>query len=117
VVLEVGLGGRLDAVNIVDADVAVVTSIDIDHVEYLGATRELIGLEKAHVYRAGAAAICSDPQPPATLTAHAQAIGADLWLFGRDFNCRAIASNGHTPVATCGVPACRIRRCAAPTSY
>jgi dihydrofolate synthase / folylpolyglutamate synthase len=86
VVLEVGLGGRLDAVNIVDADVAVVTSIDIDHVEYLGATRELIALEKAHVYRAGAAAICSDPQPPATLTAHAQAIGADLWLFGRDFN-------------------------------
>jgi dihydrofolate synthase / folylpolyglutamate synthase len=85
-VLEVGLGGRLDAVNLVDADVSIVTSIDIDHVDYLGSTRDAIALEKAHVYRAGRAAICSDPRPPATLTAHAERIGADLWLFGRDFN-------------------------------
>lgn len=85
-VLEVGLGGRLDAVNMIDADVAIVTSIDIDHVDYLGPTRAGIALEKAHVYRAGRAAICSDPQPPATLTEHAERIGADLWLFGRDFN-------------------------------
>lgn len=86
VILEVGLGGRLDAVNILDADVAIVTSIDIDHAEYLGATRELIGFEKAGIFRAGRTAICSDPQPPASLVAHAEAIGADLWLIGRDFN-------------------------------
>ena len=85
-ILEVGLGGRLDAVNLVDADCAIVTSIDIDHTEFLGDTREAIGLEKAHVFRAGRPAICSDPLPPASLVAHAQAIGADLWLFGRDFN-------------------------------
>jgi dihydrofolate synthase / folylpolyglutamate synthase len=85
-VLEVGLGGRLDAVNLIDADVALVTSIDIDHVDYLGPTRAGIALEKAHIYRAGRAAICSDPQPPPTLIEHAERIGADLWLFGRDFN-------------------------------
>ncbi len=86
VVLEVGLGGRLDAVNIIDADVAIVTSVDLDHMEYLGDTREKIGFEKAGIFRAGRTAICSDPMPPASLVAHAEAIGADLWLFGRDFN-------------------------------
>ncbi|HRO60483.1 MAG TPA: Mur ligase family protein, partial [Burkholderiaceae bacterium] len=85
-ILEVGLGGRLDAVNIVDADCAIVTSIAIDHAEWLGDTREAIGWEKAHIYRAGRPAICADPVPPKTLVDHAQAIGADLWLFGRDFN-------------------------------
>lgn len=86
VILEVGLGGRLDAVNVIDADVAIVTSIDIDHSEYLGDTREKIGAEKAGIFRAGKVAICSDPLPPASLIAHAEAIGADLWLLGRDFN-------------------------------
>ncbi len=86
VVLEVGLGGRLDAMNVIDADVAIVTSIDLDHMEYLGATRELIGAEKAGIFRAGRAAICSDPVPPQSLLDHAAAIGADLWLLGRDFN-------------------------------
>ena len=86
VILEVGLGGRLDAVNIVDADCAIVTSIDVDHAEWLGDTREAIGLEKAHVYRAGRPAICADPKPPASLVEYAERIGADLWLFGRDFN-------------------------------
>ncbi len=86
VILEVGLGGRLDAVNIVDADVAIVTSIDIDHTDYLGDTREAIGFEKAGIFRAGKVAICSDPVPPQTLIDHAAAIGADLWLMGRDFN-------------------------------
>jgi dihydrofolate synthase/folylpolyglutamate synthase len=85
-ILEVGLGGRLDAVNVIDADCAVVTTIDIDHAAYLGDTRERIGLEKAHVFRGGRPAICSDPSPPASLVDHARAIGADLWLFGRDFN-------------------------------
>ncbi len=86
VILEVGLGGRLDAVNIIDADVAIVTSVDLDHMDYLGDTREKIGVEKAGIFRPGKVAICSDPQPPQSLLDHAAAIGADLWLFGRDFN-------------------------------
>ena len=86
VILEVGLGGRLDAVNIIDADCSIVTSIDIDHTEFLGDTRDKIGWEKAHIFRHGRPAICSDPVPPAGLVDHANAIGADLWLFGRDFN-------------------------------
>ena len=60
-----GLGGRLDAVNVVDADVAVLTSVDIDHVDYLGDTREAIGREKAGIFRAGRPAVCADPDPPA----------------------------------------------------
>lgn len=85
-VLEVGLGGRLDAVNIFDPDCSVVTSVDIDHTEFLGDTREQIGWEKAHIFRPGKPAICADPVPPQTLVDYAQSIGADLWLFGRDFN-------------------------------
>jgi dihydrofolate synthase/folylpolyglutamate synthase len=85
-ILEVGLGGRLDAVNVVDPDVAIVTSIDIDHTDYLGETREEIGFEKAGIFRPGKAAICSDPLPPQSLLKHAEEIGADLWLIGRDFN-------------------------------
>jgi dihydrofolate synthase/folylpolyglutamate synthase len=86
VIFEVGLGGRLDAINILDADVAIVTSVDIDHAEYLGNTREAIGFEKAGIFRAGRTAICSDPVPPKSLIEHAETIGADLWLLGRDFN-------------------------------
>jgi dihydrofolate synthase/folylpolyglutamate synthase len=84
-VLEVGLGGRLDAVNVFDPDVAVVTSIDIDHVDYLGPTREAIGFEKAGIYRSGRPAICADAQPPEALLKHAQSVGADVRLIGRDF--------------------------------
>ena len=86
VILEVGLGGRLDAINLVDADCSIVTSIDIDHADWLGNDRETIALEKAHIFRPGKPAICSDPQPPRSLIAHAEAIGADLWLLGRDYN-------------------------------
>jgi dihydrofolate synthase/folylpolyglutamate synthase len=85
VILEVGLGGRLDAVNIVDADCAVITNVALDHVEYLGPDRESIGREKAHVMRAGRPAIVGDPQPPQSVLDHASAIGADLRLAGRDF--------------------------------
>ena len=85
-ILEVGLGGRLDAVNIIDADCAIITSIDLDHMEFLGDTREKIGFEKAGIMRAGKHAIVSDPMPPASVQAYAEAIGADLWLVGRDFN-------------------------------
>jgi dihydrofolate synthase / folylpolyglutamate synthase len=85
-ILEVGLGGRLDAVNIIDADCAVVTSIDLDHMEFLGPDRESIGREKAGIMRPGRPVIVSDPVPPQSVLDHAAAIGADLWLFGRDFN-------------------------------
>jgi len=85
-ILEVGLGGRLDAVNIVDADCAVVTTIDLDHVEMLGPTREHIGWEKAHIFRAGRPAICVDPDPPESLLQHARTLGADLWRLGHEFS-------------------------------
>ena len=86
VILEVGLGGRLDTVNLIDADCTIVTGIAIDHVAYLGTTREAIGFEKAGIFRGGRPAICADPEPPASLIGHAERIGADLWLIGRDFN-------------------------------
>ena len=84
-ILEVGLGGRLDAVNVFDADCAVVTSVDIDHTDYLGETREEIAFEKAGIFRQGRVAICSDNDVPEALAAHAQKIGAELWCIGREF--------------------------------
>ena len=85
VILEVGLGGRLDAVNAVDGDCALITSIDLDHMDYLGPDRESIGFEKAGILRAGRPAVISDPMPPASVLRHAADVGADLWLVGRDF--------------------------------
>lgn len=84
-ILEVGLGGRLDAVNIIDADVSVVVSVDLDHQHYLGDTKEKIGLEKAHIYRAGKPAIFADVTPPESLTAYADSIGAHLFRLNRDY--------------------------------
>ena len=86
VILEVGLGGRFDSVNAFDADCAVITNIDLDHMEFLGLDRESIGLEKAQVMRGGKPAIVSDPLPPHSVVEHAKKIGADLWLVGQDFN-------------------------------
>lgn len=85
IILEVGLGGRLDAVNAYDADCAVVTGIALDHTDWLGPTRETIGYEKAGIYRPGRPAICADPEPPRSLIDHATTIGARLQLVGRDF--------------------------------
>ncbi|WP_019700944.1 bifunctional tetrahydrofolate synthase/dihydrofolate synthase [Paracidovorax oryzae] len=85
-ILEVGLGGRLDATNVVDTDCAVITSIDIDHTEFLGPDRESIGREKAGIMRPGRPAIVSDPMAPQSVLDHARALGADLWQFGQDFN-------------------------------
>ena len=85
-ILEVGLGGRLDAVNVVDADCAVITSIDLDHTELLGPDRESIGFEKSGIMRSGKPVVVSDPVPPESVLAHAASIGADLWQFGKDFN-------------------------------
>ena len=86
VVLEVGLGGRFDAVNAIDTDCAIITSIDLDHTELLGPDREAIGREKAGILRTGRPAIVGDPMPPQSVIEHAESIGADLWRFGRDFN-------------------------------
>ena len=86
VILEVGMGGRLDAVNTIDADCTLITSIALDHTEFLGNDREAIGREKAGVMRPGRPVIVSDPQPPASLQACADALGADLRQLGRDFN-------------------------------
>ena len=84
-ILEVGLGGRLDAVNVFDNDCAVVTSVDIDHTDYLGDTREQIAFEKAGIFRAGCVAVCADMDVPQAVRNHAQQIGAELWCIGSDF--------------------------------
>ena len=84
-VLEVGLGGRLDAVNGVDADVAVISSIGIDHTAWLGSDREAIGREKAGIFRANRPAVCGDPAPPASVAQAAAKTGAKLLQLNRDF--------------------------------
>ena len=94
-VLEVGLGGRLDAVNAFDAECAVVTTIDLDHMDYLGTTREAIGFEKAGIFRRGRPAVCADEDPPRSLLAHADASGAELRLIGRDFGYRVGPHDWH----------------------
>ncbi|MGB0663939.1 MAG: bifunctional tetrahydrofolate synthase/dihydrofolate synthase [Pontibacterium sp.] len=85
-ILEVGLGGRLDAVNICEPDVSVVTSIGIDHVDWLGDDREVIGFEKAGIFRANKPAVCGDPNPPHSIKAHAESIGAKLFQLGSEFS-------------------------------
>jgi dihydrofolate synthase/folylpolyglutamate synthase len=86
VILEVGLGGRLDAVNIIDTDCAIITSIDLDHMELLGPDRESIGREKAGIMRTGRPVVVSDPMPPQSVLDRALEVGADLWRVGQDFN-------------------------------
>ena len=85
-ILEVGLGGRLDAVNILDADISLITSIDIDHQEWLGKDRESIGREKAGIFRNLAPAICSEPNPPQSILDCSEALGTPLCLLGRDYH-------------------------------
>lgn len=85
-ILEVGLGGRLDAVNAVDADAALVTTVDIDHTDWLGHDRESIGYEKAGIFRSGRPAVCADPEPPQSLLQHVHEIAACPVLYGRDYD-------------------------------
>lgn len=92
-VLEVGLGGRLDAVNAFDADCAVLTSIDFDHMDYLGDTREKIGFEKAGIFRSGKTAVCSEPDIPAAVHHHANVTGATLMRIGEHFGYSANAAD------------------------
>jgi len=93
--LEVGLGGRLDAVNIIDADAALITSIAIDHTEWLGADRESIAREKAGIMRAECPVACGDADPPCSLRAEADRVGANLRVLGQDFSLRETASGWH----------------------
>ncbi len=86
VILEVGLGGRLDAVNLVDADIAVITSIGIDHTDWLGDTREAISFEKAGIFRQGKPVVCGDREPPEPLLAQAVALSCPLIRKGRDYD-------------------------------
>lgn len=86
VILEVGLGGRLDAVNIIDPDCAIITSIDLDHTALLGDSREAIGYEKAGIMRTDKPVVVSDPLPPQSVLDRALEVGADLWRVGVDFN-------------------------------
>ncbi|MGF1723457.1 bifunctional tetrahydrofolate synthase/dihydrofolate synthase [Photobacterium nomapromontoriensis] len=85
-ILEVGLGGRLDATNIVEHDVSVITSLAVDHVDWLGDDINVIGYEKAGIFRSGKPAICGQPNPPATVPAHADDIGADFYQVGYQFD-------------------------------
>jgi dihydrofolate synthase/folylpolyglutamate synthase len=87
-VMEVGLGGRLDAVNALDADVSAVCSIDLDHQEWLGSDREAIGFEKAGIFRPGRPAVIGDPAPPGSLIDHGRRIGASVLCLGKDFSIR-----------------------------
>lgn len=87
VVLEVGLGGRLDAVNLIDADVAVITSIGIDHTDWLGDTREAISLEKAGIFRPGRPVVCGEPEPPLPMIERGEVLGCRWLQTGRDFVC------------------------------
>src|SRR3990167_4735297 len=87
-ILEVGLGGRLDAVNIINADIAIVTTVAMDHIDYLGSTREEIGWEKAGIFRENKAALCGDFNPPKSLMNYAEKIGAPLFFQGTDFRYR-----------------------------
>lgn len=93
--LEVGLGGRLDAVNMVDADIALVTTVALDHTDWLGPDRDSIGREKAGIFRAGRPALCGDPQPPTSLIAYAEELGAPLQIQGSDFRYESAESVWH----------------------
>ncbi|WP_342317107.1 bifunctional tetrahydrofolate synthase/dihydrofolate synthase [Lysobacter sp. FW306-1B-D06B] len=84
-VLEVGLGGRLDATNLVDPDVAVITTVDLDHQDYLGDDREAIGAEKVGIARAWKPLVLGDDDPPSSVLGHAYRIGAPTWRISNDF--------------------------------
>ncbi len=94
VVLEVGLGGRLDAVNLIDADLAVITSISIDHVDWLGDDREGIGFEKAGIARTGCPLVCADRDLPQSIRQHAEDIAAPLYAIGEAFDLQRSAEAG-----------------------
>lgn len=92
--LEVGLGGRLDVVNLMDADVAVIATVGIDHVDWLGDDREIIGWEKAGIFREGRPAVCGDLEPPLSIARHANEVGAKLFQASNDFSYQLYEDGG-----------------------
>jgi len=94
-VLEVGLGGRLDAVNLIDADLALITNIALDHSEWLGRSREQVAFEKAAIFRAGHPALCGDLNPPPSIAQTAQKLASPLFLCGRDYDFAQTDTNWH----------------------
>ncbi len=110
-VLEVGLGGRLDAVNAVDPQLTVITPVDLDHQQWLGPDREAIGAEKAGILRPGVPLVLGDPEPPASVIARAEALAAPLHRLGRDYALEPAEPTGwrwrgpgdHPPVQTLGL--------------
>lgn len=100
-VLEVGLGGRLDAANLIDADVAVLTSVGMDHREWLGNTLEEIGREKAGIFRAGRPAIVGSPGMPRSVHVALEALRCDGWIPGRDFGVRRESQDGRWDYLSC----------------
>ncbi|HEY1140496.1 MAG TPA: Mur ligase family protein, partial [Lysobacter sp.] len=92
-ILEVGLGGRLDATNIVDADIAVITTVDLDHQDYLGDDREQIGAEKVGIARAWKPLVLGDDDPPSSVLGHAYRIGAPTWRIANDFFFKPLPSS------------------------
>ncbi len=103
-VLEVGLGGRLDAVNVVDADVAVLTAIGLDHQQFLGPDRESIGFEKAGIIRAHRPVIIGDPDPPDSVLRHSEALHAQVSVLGRDFHIEPAGESRHLLIQLGRVP-------------
>lgn len=111
VILEVGLGGRLDATNIVDNNLAVITSIDIDHVDFLGSSREQIAFEKAGIFRAGKPVVIGEPDVPATMLAHAGLLGCELACRDKDWSFAQKADSWtwqNQKVRLKNLPICRI---------
>lgn len=102
VVLEVGLGGRLDAVNLVDATVAVITSVDLDHQDWLGDTRELIAVEKAGILRAGRPVVLGEREPLSVLLARAAELGCPVWRKGVDYDWQAAGEGWHWQARAAG---------------
>ncbi|NKB77870.1 MAG: bifunctional tetrahydrofolate synthase/dihydrofolate synthase [Gammaproteobacteria bacterium] len=100
-ILEVGMGGRMDAVNMIENDIALITTIDIDHQQWLGTDREKIGAEKAGIIQPGGIAVCADPDPPSSIGQTASEVGAALFQVGRDFSVESLESGitwyGNTP--------------------
>ncbi len=117
--LEVGLGGRLDAVNIVDAEAAIVCSIGLDHADWLGTDIEVIGREKAGVFRAGSIAVLADPDMTPSVAAEAQRVGARALQAGRDYRYQLQARQwiaspvGFRDAGACNCPGCRCLHCPA----
>ena len=115
ILLEVGLGGRLDATNMVDSDISVTTTIGIDHTDWLGDDREAIGFEKAGIYRSNKPVICGEYDPPQSLINHAQSINAEIFYANTDFSSKQVNDTwnwiGKTTICNLPLTAMPLQNC------